>query len=182
MPRCKNCRNKFEPKAFLEKYCQNHDCQIEKNTQMALKNLAKYKKEKKERVKQTKESLQTKSDYVKILQILVNRYVKLRDTGLPCISCQKEIKNKRDSGHYFSVGNYPSVRFDLRNINSQCINCNQFNGGNLIEYRKHLITKIGQNEFDDLDRLAHQNRQYTIDEVKDLIKEYKEKIKQIEKH
>jgi hypothetical protein len=132
--------------------------------------------------KQMKENLQTKSDYIKILQILVNRFVKLRDEGLPCISCQKEIKGKKDSGHYFSVGNYPSVRFDLRNINSQCINCNQYNGGNLIEYRKHLINKIGQIEFDELDRLAHQNRQYTINEIKDLIKEYKEKIKQIEKH
>ena len=176
MMRCKNCRNKFEPKSFLQKFCmENDECIKIFIEQTKAKEWLKKKK-------QMKENLQTKSDYIKILQILVNRYVKLRDNGLPCISCQKEIKNKRDSGHYFSVGGYPSVRFDLRNINSQCINCNQFNGGNLIEYRKHLINKIGQNEFDELDRLAHQKRQYTIDEIKDLIKEYKEKIKQIEKH
>jgi hypothetical protein len=171
--RCKNCKVKFEPKYFNQKFClENDEC---------IKSHVEYSRVKawKDKKKKMKESLQTKSDYVKILQILVNKYVKIRDNGKPCISCQKEITGKTDAGHYYSVGNYPSVRFDLRNIHSQCINCNQFNGGNLIEYRKHLITKIGQNEFDDLDRLAHQNRQFTIDEIKDEIKKYKQWMKEI---
>ncbi len=46
-----------------------------------------------------KKELLTLSDYTKILQQLVNKFVRLRDKGLPCISCQKPIKGKTDAGH-----------------------------------------------------------------------------------
>ncbi len=123
-----------------------------------------------------KKELLTKSDYIKILQQLINRYVRQRD-GNFCISCNKQVSGKIDAGHMFSVGNYPSVRFDLRNISSQCIKCNQYNGGSLLEYRKHLIEKIGIEEFEDLERLAHQNRQFTVNEIKEMIETYKQKTK-----
>ena len=31
MPRCQNCRTKFEPKLFLDKFCDSDDCQDAKN-------------------------------------------------------------------------------------------------------------------------------------------------------
>jgi hypothetical protein len=122
----------------------------------------------------------TLSDYTKILQQLVNKYVRMRDIGKPCISCEKPITGKTDAGHLFSVGNYPSVRFDLRNIFAQCITCNQFNGGNIHEYRKNLINKIGITEFEDLERKAHETRKFSIPEIKEMIQEFKQKIKNIE--
>jgi len=172
MPRCKNCREKFEQKQFLQKYCDKKECQIEERTQLALKNLEGIKKQKKKDLAVKKKDMLTKSDYIKILQQLVNRFVRNRD-GNYCISCDAPINGKVDAGHLFSVGNYPSVRFDLRNINSQCIRCNQFNGGSILEYRENLIKKIGQKEFDDLDKLAHQNRIFDIEEIKEMIEVYK---------
>ena len=174
MPRClnKNCREKFEQKKFLQKYCDKKECQIEERTQMALKNLEGIKKQKKKDLAVKKKDMLTKSDYIKILQQLVNRFVRNRD-GNYCISCDAPINGKVDAGHLFSVGNYPSVRFDLRNINSQCIRCNQFNGGSILEYRENLIKKIGQEQFDELDKLAHQNRIFDIEEIKEMIEVYK---------
>ena len=169
--RCKECKEKFEPRWFNQKFCMvNDQCIRRFAEQTKLKTW-------KEKKKKLKEGLQTKSDYIKILQILVNKYIRIRDKGKPCISCQKEIKGKTDAGHYFSVGGYPSVRFDERNIHAQCINCNQFNGGNLIPYRENLLKLIGNEEFENLTELAHQNRQFTIDEIKEMIKHYKEKVK-----
>ena len=174
MPRClnKNCREKFEQKRFLQKFCDKKECQIKERTQLALKNLAGIKKQKKKDLAVRKKELLTKGDYIKILQQLVNRYVRNRD-GSYCISCDQPIKGKVDAGHFFSVGNYPSVRFDLRNINSQCISCNQFNGGSILEYRENLIKKIGQEQFNELDKLAHQNRIFDIEEIKEMIEVYK---------
>lgn len=172
MPRCKSCNQKFEPKWFNQKYCMiNDEC---------IKHFAEQTKLKawNERKKKVKNDLLTKGDYIKILQQLVNKYVRLRD-GNFCISCNKEVKGKIDAGHMYSVGNYPSVRFDERNINSQCIRCNQFNGGSIIEYRENLIKKIGLKEFEDLDKLAHQNRIFDIVEIKELIEHYKNKLKNI---
>lgn len=170
--RCKQCKQKFEPKWFNQKFCLiNDEC---------IKHFAEQTKLKawNERKKKVKNDLLTKGDYIKILQQLVNKHVRQRD-GNFCISCNKEVKGKIDAGHLFSVGNYPSVRFDERNINSQCIRCNQYNGGSIIEYRKHLINKIGLKEFEDLDKLAHQNRIYGIVELKEMIDQYKNKLKNI---
>jgi hypothetical protein len=172
MPRCRNCSQKFEQKRFLEKYCEKKECQIEGNTQLALKNLEGIKKQKKKDLAVKKKDMLTKSDYIKILQQLVNRFVRNRD-GNYCISCDAPINGKVDAGHLFSVGNYPSVRFDERNINSQCIRCNQYNGGSILEYRENLIKKIGQEQFNELDKLAHQNRIFDIEEIKEMIEVYK---------
>jgi hypothetical protein len=170
--RCRNCKEKFEPKNFLQKFCFNPECV---NVWVTTEKEKQWKKKK----AKLKVELMTKKDYEKILQQLVNKFVRIRDKGQPCISCQKPIKGKMDAGHLYSVGNYPSVRFDLRNISVQCIPCNQFNGGNIHEYRKNLIKKIGITEFEELDRLAHQAKQYTVQEIKDLITEFKEKTKNI---
>lgn len=90
----------------------------------------------------------------------VNRYVRGRDSAngfFICISCQ-ELKpvNQMNSGHYFAkeVKQYRAVRFDLDNLNGQCIRCNKHLSANLIPYRKNLIEKIGLERFERLERLA----------------------------
>ena len=166
--KCRYCETLFYPIRTTAIVC-SWECA---NLLAKEKSEKKKAKEWKDRKSKMKEGLLTKSDYTKILQQLVNRYVRQTD-GNFCISCNKEVQGKIDAGHMFSVGNYPSVRFDLRNINSQCIRCNQYNGGSLLEYRKYLIEKIGLKEFEDLEEKAHQNRQFSIPELKEMIEEYK---------
>lgn len=170
--KCKNCLELFTPYRSLQIVC-SVKCSFEYGSKLKEK---KEQKDWKERKKVMKKDMLTKSDYIKILQQLVNRFVRQRD-GNYCISCDAPINGKVDAGHLFSVGNYPSVRFDLRNINSQCIKCNQFNGGSILEYRENLIKKIGQKEFDELDKLAHQNKIFDIVELKEMIKKYKKLTK-----
>ena len=166
--KCRYCETLFYPIRTTHTTC-TYECAMLYAKEKSEKKKA---KEWNVRKKELKEGLMTKSDWTKILQQLVNRYVRQRD-GNFCISCNKEVQGKIDAGHMFSVGNYPSVRFDLRNINSQCIKCNQYNGGSLLEYRKYLIKKIGISDFEDLELKAHQNRQYSIPELKEMIEEYK---------
>lgn len=48
MPRCQNCRTKFEPKFFLDKFCDSDDCQDAKNEyqqgKVAIKSIPKIQK------------------------------------------------------------------------------------------------------------------------------------------
>lgn len=94
-------------------------------------------------------------------QKLVNDFVRKRDAinedgDFICISCNTlKPKNQCDCGHYFSRGNYKSVRFDLDNCHSQCKKCNWHLHGHLIPYRENLIKKIGLDRFEKLERLAH---------------------------
>jgi hypothetical protein len=175
--KCKECRDPFEPRfSTLEKYCWKHECKFIEAMQKVEQKKKSESKEWSERKSKLKKELLTKSDYIKILQQLVNKWIRKRD-GNFCISCNKISNGKIDAGHMFSVGNYPSVRFDVRNINSQCIRCNQYNGGSIIEYRENLIKKIGLIEFEDLNTLAHRNRIFDIEELKEMIIIYKNKLK-----
>ena len=172
MPRCKNCKNKFEPIKFNQKFCLEPDCvkvwvETEKQKQ--------WKKTKAEK----KSELMTVQDYVKIAQQVFNKYINERDKGLPCISCGKPIKGRVNASHYYNANNHWNVRFDERNVHSSCITCNQFLSGNLIEYRFKLIDKIGSKLVDELDAEARKTRKFTIEELKEIISTYKEKIKNI---
>ena len=168
--RCKNCKQLFEPVRFNQKYCFDPECvKVWVTTEQD--------KQWKKKKAKLKVELMTKKDYEKILQQLVNKYVRMRDKGQPCISCQKPIKGKMDAGHLYAVGNYPSVRFNLKNINGQCINCNQYNGGAINDYRLNFVLKYSREDLEELDILAHQQRQYSVTEIKEMIHEFKELTK-----
>lgn len=80
------------------------------------------------------------------LQKLVNAYVRKRDEGLPCISCNF---NKPDiqAGHFYAVKGYDGLRFDLDNINGECSGCNCFDESHLINYADNLFDKLGEERY-----------------------------------
>jgi len=80
------------------------------------------------------------------------KWVRDRDVELKCISCDSY--NTSDASHFYSAGNYPALRFNPDNVHLSCKKCNMYLSGNLIEYRKNLITKIGLKKVEDLDNVA----------------------------
>ena len=122
-----------------------------------------------------KADLETVQDVVKAAQIVFNKYIRERDKAQPCISCGSQPK-KENAGHFWNANNHWNVRFDEDNVHLQCERCNSFLSGNLIEYRANLISKIGQERFEQLEARARVTRKFTKDELKELIKKYKKKI------
>lgn len=174
MKKCKNCSEPFTPmRSTLERYCQKDECLRVFVTETK-------EKEWKKRKAKKKEELMTMQDYVKIAQQVFNKYINLRDKGKPCISCGKHITGRVNASHYFNANNHWSVRFDEYNVHSSCIECNQHKHGNLIEYTLRLPERIGQEMFDDLIRRKNQTRKYSIEELKEIIATYKQKIKEYE--
>ena len=177
MPRCKHCRDKFEQYEFNNKFCKKEDCQVAKG----LYNLDKIKKQKqkewKKRKAETKEKLKTKKDYEKELQVVFNKYIRLRDQNKTCISCGTPLKGKFDAGHFYPVGSYKNLRFNEDNVHAQCVHCNQHKHGALNEYSLRLPERIGQERFNKLneDRLIELH--YSIPELIELKVIYKDKIK-----
>jgi Bacteriophage Lambda NinG protein len=53
--------------------------------------------------------------------------------------------------------------------------------GNLIAYREGLIARIGVDRFNELESLKNVPRHYAITDVKELIQNYRNKIKQLER-
>ena len=179
--RCNNCKNKFEQYEFNNKFCKELDCQVKKAMVLLDKKKAMDKKEWNKEKKVRKDALKTLKDYIADLQVVFNRYIRIRDKDEPCISC-KRTKAKWDAGHYYNANNHWIVRFNEDNVHKQCSRpCNKDLSGNLTEYRFRLINKIGIERVEYLDSVRNQTSNFTIDQIKGLIVLYKLKIKQLEK-
>jgi len=77
---------------------------------------------------------------LKKAQRIFNTWVRERDKDKGCISCGSEVDH---AGHYYSQGHHGSLRFNEMNVNGQCLRCNNFLHGNLINYRKGLVKRYG---------------------------------------
>jgi len=173
MPRCKNCKEKFEQVRFNQKFCLEADCvRVWVESEKA--------KQWKKTKQKAKLDLMTLSDYLKLAQQVFNKWINLRDKGKPCISCDKPITGRVNASHFWNANNHYNVRFNEDNVHSSCITCNQFLSGNLLEYRTRLISKIGEQRFNILEAEARKTRKFTIDELKEIIATYKKKIKEYE--
>lgn len=173
---CKMCKVKFEPQYnAVQPYC-DFECAL--NHSKILKEKKKKKawsKEKKER----KDALKTNSDYVKELQVVFNKFIRLRDKDKGCISCNKPLTSKFDAGHFFSTGSYPELRFHEMNVHGQCVHCNQHKRGNLIEYADGLEQRYSYGVLATLKALKNTPKKYTILELKELKEYYKKKIAEL---
>jgi hypothetical protein len=178
--KCKACNTTFIPKYFNQKFCVDNDECLK-----AFSDYAKITKEKTERKEWTerksklKKQLLTVQDYLKIAQQVFNAYIRKRDQGKNCISCGKVIKDGNcDAGHLWSAGGHSNIRFNELNVNSQCSRpCNKDLSGDPNNYRIGFIQKYGKEKLEYLDSIAHAEKKYNIDELKELIKIYKEKLK-----
>lgn len=106
---------------------------------------------------------------------LFNEFIRKRDSEQPCISCGKY--HTLQAGHYYSAGKYPELRFNEHNVNGQCKSCNYFKSGNLLEYRKNLISKIGIEAVEKLDFIADQSKKnhwkWNVFYLTEIINKYK---------
>lgn len=100
------------------------------------------------------------SELLEIAQKRVNKYVRLRDSEdgyFKCVSCDRVLPvSSMNAGHYFPVGHFQSVRYNLDNIHGQCEQCNCYKSGNLAPYTFNLKRKIGGQRFEELEKARMQ--------------------------
>lgn len=175
--KCPICRQPATERFGLKLFCGfEHAAEWAKTQQDKRK--AKEKTEARRKDREKLKSLKTRSEWLKDLQVVFNKYIRLRDAGLPCISCGRNSGAKMNAGHYLSVGAHPELRFDEANCHIQCEHCNSYKSGNQAQYRPRLIAKVGQAEVDRLEG-PQQQLKLTIEEIQELIAKYKTKVKEL---
>lgn len=174
--KCKFCEVPFKPTYSTVQATCSPRCAIEysKTVQKAKDNLE-WQREK----KKLKEKIMSHKDWLNVLQKVFNTYIRMRDKNENCISCGTPLSGrKHDAGHYRSVGSNPQLRFNEMNVWGQCVPCNRDKHGNLIEYRKGLISRIGEEEVYFLEN-ENNSAKLSIPEIKEMIADYKSKIKEL---
>ena len=169
--KCVVCKDKFTPQNNTQIVC-GPSCAVEYMKRQRSK-------EWKQQKKEIKQKLETKSEVLKAAQIVFNTYIRLRDKGKPCISCGSKLGKTYHAGHMFSVGSYPNLRFHENNVHGQCIECNLHKHGNVKEYDLRLQNILSKEEYSELLESRNKPLKLTLDEVKELIYIYKQKIKEL---
>lgn len=164
--KCKaaSCGKEFMPFRPLQKVCSPL-CAAE------IVRIARMKQERKE----TRANLQELKPLKKWLdeaQAAINRWVReVRDEGQPCISCGRHA-NSYDAGHFRSRGAASHLRFNEDNIHRQCSRpCNHDLSGNILNFRKGLINKIGVERVEALEN-DNSSKRWTIEEAKAIKDKY----------
>ena len=104
-------------------------------------------------------------------QTTFNKFIRERDRDLGCISCGGKIDH---AGHYFSSGHYSALTFDEDNVHGQCLKCNNFLHGNLINYRMGLVERYGDKFVIKLENKSKNKLyKYSREELQDIINKYK---------
>ena len=186
--KCKNpaCGISFPPQRLGQAVC-SPKCALAMapaNAEKARKAIAQ--RDRRE-IKVRKEKLKSRADHLREAQTAVNEYVRLRDSHLPCISCDSMPNDndlmtgsRWDAGHYRSVGACPELRFQPLNIHRQCVKCNRNLSGNAVEYRIRLVQRIGAEVVAWLEG-PHEPRKYTVEEIKTIKAEYRAKTRELKR-
>lgn len=185
-PRQRKCDNpacdvKFTPKIGQKVCCWQ--CGLAVADQPANQKKARMAIEQRERreIQVRKEKVKRRSEYMSEAQAVINRYVRLRDAHLGCVSCERSAtwQGQWHASHYRSRGAAPHLRFNLHNIHKACSICNNHLSGNIMGYRPELVRRIGEERVAMLE--ANQERAgFTIDYLKRLKRVFAEKARRLE--
>ena len=110
-----------------------------------------------------------------------SKYIRLRDSDekgyCQCCTCINSGYYKDfDAGHFISR-NRKILKFNEKNVNSQCQKCNRFSSGEQFKHGLYIdkMHGIGTAEF--LSNLSHTSVKVSPEEYKELNKAYKIKVK-----
>lgn len=129
-------------------------------------------------IKARKQAIKSLGELHKEAQPEFNKYIRLRDKGQPCISCQRHHQGQIHAGHYRSVGAAAELRYNENNVHAQCAPCNNHLSGNAIDYRINLINKIGIEQVEELEG-PQEPKRYRREDILAIKAKYKAKLKEL---
>lgn len=186
MKKCKVCKEPYAPHNSLQRAC-SPACALTLVKRENERKAAREAKESRQWLRKQKELLKTKGEHTKEAQQAFNAYIRARDHGQPCISCDAVLDDsglmtgsRIDAGHYRSVGACPELRFEELNCWAQCSRCNQHLSGNAVEYRIRLRERIGDDALAWLEG-KHEPKRYTVDDLKAIKAKYRKLARELQK-
>lgn len=180
---CKTCREKYTPRTPMQVAC-GIPCALALLEKTKAAQKAKQQRQERAQDKVKKESMQPAKYWKAKAKKAMHLYVRLRDEGKPCASCDTILirlgraGGDYDAGHFRSVGSAKHLEFDERNIFGQCKHCNDFMKGNQLEYERRLRLLKGDAYVEEL-KADQSPRHYKVADFQAIESHYKTAVKQL---
>lgn len=173
---CRVCKAEYTPSRMAQKVC----------SPLCALALAKSDRAKQERKKAllARNQARQRLESMKSIPVLLQEadkafcaFIRARDksAGHACISSGKPLNwngNQVDAGHYRSRGAASHLRYDERNAHAQSKHDNRHLGGNVVEYRKGLIARIGIEAVEALEN-DNSTHKWTREELREIRDRYR---------
>ncbi|WP_097084298.1 MULTISPECIES: recombination protein NinG [unclassified Pseudomonas] len=171
---CAHCGTQFQQARMGQKVCFAMACmlasaKLPENQARARKAIDQFERTE---LRAARERIKTKGDYTREAQAAFNAWVRLRDADQPCISCGRHHQGQYHAGHYRTTAAAPELRFEPLNVHKQCAPCNNHKSGDIVNYRIHLVKRIGADRVEWIEG-PHEPRRYTIEELKAIKAHYR---------
>jgi len=118
---------------------------------------------------------------IKELQVVFNTFIRERDKGLPCISCDAPYFS--DAGHLFKKSTRSAMRFYPAAVHGQCRECNSMDDGNYENFCKGIAKRYGAEFLVEVIQDANDSRKsdhkWSRSELETMILFYKKEIKKL---
>ena len=183
LSKCKICRGLFQRRSMTHKVCGNVECAIEWARRERIRKERAAGRVLRNQIRERKEAIKTRSDWIKDAQKSFNAYIRARDAGKPCICCgsplgSNSVGGSYDCGHYRSIGSAPHLRFSEDNANAQKKQCNRWGAGRAVDYRIGLIQRIGLARVEALEA-DNEARKFTIERLREIRDHYRARLKDL---
>ena len=116
---------------------------------------------------------------------VVSRYIRTKAADAngyaSCVTCGV-IKHftELQAGHFIPKKRGNSIYFVEENIHPQCVRCNNYESGNLIEYSRYMKDMYGEEKIDELLALSRTTVKFTVNDLLAMEDEFKEKQKNLD--
>ena len=101
------------------------------------------------------------------------------DNGyVSCVTCgiTRPWNDGIDAGHFIPKSRGNAVYFQVENVHPQCKKCNLSEGGNFENYYPYMLEMYGESGIEELRQLSKTTKHYSINDLLEIEREYKEKI------
>lgn len=131
-----------------------------------------------------KKRKKSRKQLVIALDRVFSKYIRTlySENGLvECCTCGNKLPiNKIQCGHFMSRRHY-STRWDEENVSPQCMKCNMYSQGEQFLFSKYIDNKYGEGYSEVLMYKSRETVKFSDFELEEMITDYKEKLKDLEK-
>ena len=114
---------------------------------------------------------------------MIRIYEGILTTGDPnraiCCTCGEVFDYDQLHAGHFIPQRHNNILFDVRGVHAQCSTCNTGYGGEPVKYHAYMLKNYSQKVIDELNEQNHTTKTFLRQELLDMRKEYKERIKQM---
>lgn len=119
----------------------------------------------------------------KLVQVF-SKFIRLRDSNkegfLKCFTCPNIIFWKQaECGHGISRGKSFITKFDERNNQGQCHDCNCLKDGRQDRFKEEIEKKYGPGTWEELERLARSVNRVSQKGIDEMVKYYSHEVKRL---